>query len=270
MPKTLTCAHCGTQRYAGTGCRPQGDYVCLRCRKEFGPFPTGEWAPRTASPCPQCGGMMPPRTPGRMRKFCSSACASRFTAATRGRSQTPKGQRAGRRSDRERRAAGLNGVQRRRLRLRWVAQGIGCAFCDGAAETVDHVIPLARGGSNYEGNLIPACRRCNSARSDLLISEWRHGGRRRSDYVHRPEVRQARPKRETPPRPRCELCGDKCPPYRRRYCSAACMSESNARQSRDAYRLAHGLPVDPAQPTRPRRRTWEVTSCQLELALSAA
>lgn len=270
MPSKQTCANCGTLRYAGTGCLPQGGYICLRCRREFGPFPTGERAPRVSVECNHCSAPMPPRPPGRVRKFCSAACASRATAATRGRAKTPKGQRAGRRSDREHRAAGLNGRQRRRLRQRWVAQGVGCAFCGGAAETVDHVIPLSRGGSNFEGNLLPACRRCNSARSDLLISEWLHGGRRRSDYVHRPELREARPKREATPRPRCELCGDECPPRRRRFCSDACSLEFFARQQRDAYRAAHGLPVDPAQPTRPRRRTWEVTSCQLELVLSAA
>jgi len=270
MPRKQTCACCGSLRYTGTECRPQGGYICLRCRREFGPFPIGDRAPRKAVACLYCGETMPPRPPGRLRKFCSAACASRATAATRGRAQTPKGQRAGRRSDREAAAAGLSGRQRRRLRQRWIARGVGCAFCDGAAETVDHVIPLSRGGSNFEGNLLPACRRCNSARSDLLISEWRHGGRRRSDYVHRPELRAAKPRREVLPRPTCELCGDECPPRRRRYCSAACMLESNARQQRDAYRVAHGLPVDPAQPTRPRRRTWEVTSCQLELALSAA
>lgn len=270
MPKLLSCAHCGTARYAGTGCRPQGDYVCRRCRKEFGPFPTGERVPRVSAACLHCRNPTTPQRPSKATTFCSAACASRHHAADRGRAVTPKGQRAGRRSDRESAALGLSRSARAALRLRWIAQGRGCAFCDGAAETVDHVIPLARGGTNFEGNLIPACRRCNSSRSDLLIVEWHHGGRRRSDYVHRPALRPAKPKREAPPRPRCHICGDKCPARRSRYCSDSCQLEAGARRNRDAYRAAHGLPVDPAQPTRPRRRTWEVTTCQLELVLSAA
>lgn len=241
--------------------------TCRPCRRAR---PARDDRLQVTRACAWCStGFRPWRTnPG--QRYCSQACGSRASAVARGRAQTPKGQRAGRRRDRESSAAGLTAAARRRLRLHWVARGIGCAFCDGAAETVDHVIPLSRGGSNFEGNLLPACRRCNSARSDLLLSEWRHGGRRRSDYVHRPELRAARPKREVPPRPRCELCGDKCPARRRRFCSDACSLEFFARQQRDAYRVAHGLPVDPAQPTRPRRRTWEVTSCQLELVLSAA
>jgi 5-methylcytosine-specific restriction endonuclease McrA len=39
--------------------------------------------------------------------------------------------------------------------------------------TIDHIVPLARGGTNYEGNLTPACRPCNSSKGTLLLVEWR-------------------------------------------------------------------------------------------------
>lgn len=39
-----------------------------------------------------------------------------------------------------------------------------CWVCGGPGDTLDHVIPLARGGSNWPSNLRPACQSCNSRR----------------------------------------------------------------------------------------------------------
>lgn len=41
-----------------------------------------------------------------------------------------------------------------------------------ATFTIDHIVPLARGGSNDLRNLVPACRRCNFAKGVKLIDEW--------------------------------------------------------------------------------------------------
>jgi 5-methylcytosine-specific restriction endonuclease McrA len=38
--------------------------------------------------------------------------------------------------------------------------------------SVDHVIPLARGGTNTLDNLVIACVRCNNEKNDMLLSEW--------------------------------------------------------------------------------------------------
>lgn len=51
--------------------------------------------------------------------------------------------------------------------------GSQCQYCKKEADTIDHVIPLARGGSNDISNLVPACRSCNSSKQAKLISEWR-------------------------------------------------------------------------------------------------
>lgn len=48
--------------------------------------------------------------------------------------------------------------------LRLVNQGL-CHYCGrkfAAKElTMDHVVPLARGGTSTPGNIVPACRECN-------------------------------------------------------------------------------------------------------------
>jgi 5-methylcytosine-specific restriction endonuclease McrA len=53
----------------------------------------------------------------------------------------------------------------RKLRERVLARDRSvCRWCGGYADTVDHVLPRAQGGGDDEGNLVAACRRCNSAR----------------------------------------------------------------------------------------------------------
>ena len=38
--------------------------------------------------------------------------------------------------------------------------------------TMDHVIPLARGGRSEKFNLVPCCKDCNSQKRQLLPAEW--------------------------------------------------------------------------------------------------
>jgi len=48
--------------------------------------------------------------------------------------------------------------------LNQVNRGI-CYYCEqkfsASQLTLDHVVPLARGGSSTPGNVVPACRECN-------------------------------------------------------------------------------------------------------------
>lgn len=48
-----------------------------------------------------------------------------------------------------------------------------CFYC-GAREklTVDHVVPLSRGGSHYIDNIVPACQRCNSRKGRRTADEF--------------------------------------------------------------------------------------------------
>jgi len=49
-----------------------------------------------------------------------------------------------------------------------------CAYC-GAEEPLepDHRVPLARGGTNFIENILPACHRCNSRKRLLTEEEFR-------------------------------------------------------------------------------------------------
>lgn len=58
---------------------------------------------------------------------------------------------------------------------RQVGKGV-CYYCGSPTPpkelTMDHVIPLIRGGRSTKGNLVAACKRCNSAKKYMLPLEW--------------------------------------------------------------------------------------------------
>jgi hypothetical protein len=65
--------------------------------------------------------------------------------------------------------------------LRWLIlerDGFVCEYCGAEGETevqwcVDHIVPLSRGGSNAEDNLVACCIPCNNSKGDRLLTEWR-------------------------------------------------------------------------------------------------
>jgi 5-methylcytosine-specific restriction protein A len=59
---------------------------------------------------------------------------------------------------------------------RRVSSGV-CHYCRRAvgvkALTMDHIVPLGRGGRSVRGNVVPACKACNDRKKTLLPVEWR-------------------------------------------------------------------------------------------------
>lgn len=50
-----------------------------------------------------------------------------------------------------------------------------CVYCGEARPlTLDHKVPLSRGGRNDIANIVPACRSCNARKRDLTASEYLH------------------------------------------------------------------------------------------------
>jgi 5-methylcytosine-specific restriction endonuclease McrA len=58
---------------------------------------------------------------------------------------------------------------------RRISAGV-CHYCRhqvGARQlTMDHVVPLGRGGHSVRGNVVPACKDCNTRKQSLLPVEW--------------------------------------------------------------------------------------------------
>jgi len=64
-------------------------------------------------------------------------------------------------------------------KTRWWRQKIGsgrCHYCGKvvppAQLTMDHVVPLARGGQSVKGNIVACCKDCNSKKKSMPFFEW--------------------------------------------------------------------------------------------------
>lgn len=62
-----------------------------------------------------------------------------------------------------------------------IARGV-CAYCQGTFApqelTMDHIVPLARGGRSTRGNVVPCCKACNNRKkywtpAELLLQQLR-------------------------------------------------------------------------------------------------
>jgi 5-methylcytosine-specific restriction enzyme A len=58
---------------------------------------------------------------------------------------------------------------------RCLAKGI-CHYCKRSTLpkelTMDHIVPVSRGGRSTKGNVVPACKECNNNKKQLLPMEW--------------------------------------------------------------------------------------------------
>ena len=58
---------------------------------------------------------------------------------------------------------------------RRLAKGV-CYYCDRITPpdklTMDHIVPIAKGGRSTKGNVVTACKRCNSNKRQMLPIEW--------------------------------------------------------------------------------------------------
>ncbi len=70
------------------------------------------------------------------------------------------------------RARELRGSQWWKRRL---AKGV-CHYCRRQTLpgelTMDHIVPIARGGRSTKGNVVTACKNCNNKKKQLLPMEW--------------------------------------------------------------------------------------------------
>lgn len=211
----LWCNTCGKRMHRGKGSLPQGKARCQQCRPGAG-----------KTPCQACG---IPSWGVRCRPCRDKVQRIRPDDDTR----------VSRRL-REQAAPGLNQTQRKRLLSRWVRQCRSCAYCPSLATTVDHVIPLVRGGTNHEGNLVPCCKQCNSSKAARLVSEWRHGRQpartvMTPSWAMKPKV--VKPRRWAEQAPMFGVCAHCANLHERRslYCSEQCRYRANyvPRQARE-------------------------------------
>lgn len=56
-----------------------------------------------------------------------------------------------------------------------IAKGV-CHWCGGRFEpsdlSMDHIVPVIRGGKSGKGNVVPCCKECNNKKKHMLPIEW--------------------------------------------------------------------------------------------------
>ncbi len=51
--------------------------------------------------------------------------------------------------------------------------GNSCAYCGNNTDiTLDHVIPISKGGDHSKNNVVPACMSCNASKQARDVEEW--------------------------------------------------------------------------------------------------
>lgn len=218
----LTCCECGEAMFNGADSKPQGVAKCRPCRKAN---PSRKSGPHS---CPDCG----------------ASCYGEVCRACRAKRQIVRAPDDGRlaRKQREQAAPGIRPCERQLLLAKWKRQGRACVYCDRPADTIDHAVPLVRGGTNYEGNLVPACRRCNGSKGGRLVVEWRAGRSARRMTKPLGWKRKAQPIKAIEGKQLafnvCPECGSLC---LNRYCNNICNTRYLGRRN---YRLKVGIPLD--------------------------
>jgi 5-methylcytosine-specific restriction endonuclease McrA len=70
------------------------------------------------------------------------------------------------------RAKATGHATEQQVRDRMAVWGFRCWACSAPMESVDHVIPLSRGGTNWPANLRPCCLSCNSSKGAKDWKRW--------------------------------------------------------------------------------------------------
>ena len=69
------------------------------------------------------------------------------------------------------RSNGVYKVSKKELIKLYSSPCIACGTTERV--TIDHIIPIARGGIHGIGNLQPMCLKCNASKNDRTMSEWK-------------------------------------------------------------------------------------------------
>jgi len=66
-----------------------------------------------------------------------------------------------------------NSAQWKKIRARILRRDLWeCYWCGADATTVDHLVPVAKGGLDIDENLVAACAKCNYAKQDKMPDEF--------------------------------------------------------------------------------------------------
>ncbi len=190
------CISCGKE-FTPPNKQPHAKACSVKCRNNF------EYSKRKATEpskaCQGCGTLFNPLLP--ITKFCSRECGAAHTVKARTKEKTccdcgvlftTSGSKPiCVECSYKRRLLRVHARNKVRRYLRRGADGPThtagdwagllarhsgmCAYCGkNKAEHRDHVTPIAKGGTDSIGNILPACAPCNLSKGSSLLIEWKN------------------------------------------------------------------------------------------------
>lgn len=152
-------------KQAKRGRRPEPCALCARNRSR------GRYCHKYADLCRLCFLSQQPQTINCRRLRMLSA--EERAQYTRGQTQARKHRR--RESLYRSCSSGVTPADWRAICAVFVRDGVvWCAYCaESEARTVEHVVPLCRGGRHDVDNVLPVCSWCNTSKGAKLLTAWR-------------------------------------------------------------------------------------------------
>lgn len=167
-------------------------YCSVACRKWF--IRNGTARVRASETCLQCGASLHDKMVSAL--YCTRKCKMRAVELRRDRDDAARYLRErdrrieyatryarenpqiGQASKRRRRAVQSSATAGRFTGADWLRVqrrfGFRCSYCGASGKmTMDHVVPIVRGGQHSEGNIVPACFSCNCRKQGRFVMEWR-------------------------------------------------------------------------------------------------
>lgn len=170
------CTKCRMWKPAQEFCldrtRPHGrSHVCSVCRyvrkrEAPGRRERAAMAQTGKSWCRGCAGWLPTEL------LSQGACRAHLAAEERARYGTCEKFRYARRNKALLRRRGVEAVPPEGHSHLLELYGGKCVYCCSPATTIDHLHPVSRGGRTTPGNVVPACRSCNSRKKDMELDDW--------------------------------------------------------------------------------------------------
>lgn len=167
---TAICRHCGKKFYARGRFNGHERKFCSKTcanRHQQQGKTYNNWINKT---CPTCGALFTVKQTNKKKIYCSKNCYSQAQI------QYHEGRRVGdRKTAKLRRERLATPIDKDYIKALRVIQRGDCAFCGRPMEgheTIEHLIPVSKGGKNDWWNVVLCCKHCNSQKGAQELIDY--------------------------------------------------------------------------------------------------
>lgn len=163
------CENCGKEFYSRSGYKNNTPKFCSQeCSRQY--HKANYKKKEYHLTCKECGKEFVVGSNEQNHQFCSKECAYKNHTFYK------KGKRVRTRlAARARREALTIPIDEKFMTALLIAQRGRCVYCNQSlkhSRTIEYLLPVCKGGNNHKYNLVWVCKKCNSQKGALTISEY--------------------------------------------------------------------------------------------------